>query len=98
MVDKSAGIVIVKLNHNDVRMFSIESVASLLIAGAPSCTNTDSFELLRESPEKIFSVDSKEQVKGTIESIPAEILQRVIGKFSRRIRNCIVARGRLFEK
>ena len=28
-----------------------------------------------------------------IESIPAEILQRVIGEFSRRIRNCIVARG-----
>ena len=34
----------------------------------------------------------KDQVKEIIESIPAEILQCVIGKFSRRIRNCIVAR------
>ena len=40
----------------------------------------------------------KEQVKEIIESIPAEILQRVIGEFTRCIRNCIVARGRLFEK
>ena len=44
-----------------------------------------------------------EQVKGIIESIPAEILQRVIGEFSRRwivfrIRNCIVARGGYLEK
>ena len=34
-----------------------------------------------------------QQVKEIIESIPVEILRRVIGKFSRRIRNCIVARG-----
>ena len=40
----------------------------------------------------------KVQVKEIIESIPAGILQRVIGEFSRRHRNCIVARGRLFEK
>ena len=33
-----------------------------------------------------------------IELIPAEILQRFIEEFSRRIRNCIVARGGLFEK
>ena len=32
------------------------------------------------------------QVKQIIELIPAEILQCVIGEFSRRIRNCIVAR------
>ena len=31
-------------------------------------------------------------------TIPAEIVQRVIGEFSRRIRNYIVAVGRLFEK
>ena len=41
---------------------------------------------------------AKEQVKEIIESIPAEILQRVIGEFSRRIRNCIVARGGLYKK
>jgi len=40
----------------------------------------------------------KDQAKEIIESIPAEILQRVIGEFSRRILNSIVARGRLFEK
>ena len=40
----------------------------------------------------------KEQVKVIIESIPTEILQQVIGEFSRRIWNCIVARERLFEK
>jgi len=39
-----------------------------------------------------------DQVKEIILSIPAEILQRVIKEFSRRIRNCIAARGRLFEK
>ena len=39
-----------------------------------------------------------EQVKKIIESIPAEILQRVIREFSRRIQNCIVARGGIFEK
>ena len=41
---------------------------------------------------------AKEQVKEIIESILEEILQRVVGEFSRRIRNCIVARWRLFEK
>ena len=40
----------------------------------------------------------KDQVMEIIKSIPAEILQRVIGEYSRCIRNCIVARGRLFEK
>ena len=40
----------------------------------------------------------KDQVKEIIVSITAEILQRVIGKFSRRIQNCIVAREILFEK
>ena len=39
-----------------------------------------------------------EQVKEIIETIPAEILQRVIGEFNRRIRNCVVARGRFFKK
>ena len=39
-----------------------------------------------------------EEVKQIIESIPAEILQQVIGEFSRRIRNSILARGGLFEK
>ena len=39
----------------------------------------------------------KDQVK-IIESIPAEVLQRVIREFSRRIWNCIAARGRLFQK
>ena len=41
---------------------------------------------------------AKEQVKDIIDSIPAEILQRVIGEFSRRIRNCVVAKEGLFEK
>ena len=40
----------------------------------------------------------KEQVEENIELIPAEILERVIGEFSRRIRNYILARGGLFEK
>ena len=40
----------------------------------------------------------KDQVKEIIESIPAEILQRVIGELSRRIRNCFVVKGGLFEK
>ena len=44
------------------------------------------------------SSQMKEQIKEIIESIPAEILQRIIGEFNRRIRNCIVARWRLFEK
>ena len=39
-----------------------------------------------------------QQVKEIIESITVEILQRVIGEFSRHIRNCIVAVGGLFEK
>ena len=34
------------------------------------------------------------QVKQIIKSISVEILQRIIGEFSRRIRNCILARGR----
>ena len=38
------------------------------------------------------------QVEEIIEYIPAEIMQRVIGEFSHRIRNCIVAREGLFEK
>ena len=38
-----------------------------------------------------------EQVKEIIESINAEIQQRVIGEISRCIRNCIVVRGRLHE-
>ena len=41
---------------------------------------------------------AKEQVKDIIELITVEILQRVIGQFSRRIRNCIVARGGFHEK
>ena len=40
----------------------------------------------------------KDEVEDIIVLIPAEILQRVIGEFSRRIRNCIVDRKRLFEK
>ena len=40
----------------------------------------------------------KDQVEEIIESIHAENLQRVIGEFSRRIRNCNVVRGRLFGK
>ena len=40
----------------------------------------------------------KEQVKEIIESINAEILQRVIGEFSRCIRNCVVAKEGLYEK
>ena len=39
-----------------------------------------------------------EQVNEIIESIPAEIMQRVIGEFSRRNRNYDVARWILFEK
>ena len=39
----------------------------------------------------------KEQLKEIIKTIAAEILQIVIGEFSRRVRNCIVARGGLFE-
>jgi len=38
-----------------------------------------------------------EQVNEIIESIPTENRQCVIGEFSRRIQNSIVARGRLFE-
>jgi len=50
--------------------------------------------------EKIPATISRmnEQVKEIIESIPAEILQRVIREFSRRIRNSIAARVGLFEK
>ena len=40
----------------------------------------------------------RSQSNPIIESIPAKIMQRVIGKFSRSIRNCIVAKGWLFEK
>ena len=39
----------------------------------------------------------EDQVEEIIESIPTEILQRVIGEFSRHIQNCIVATGRLGE-
>ena len=38
-----------------------------------------------------------EHVNEIIESIPTENRQRVIGEFSRRIQNSIVARGRLIE-
>jgi len=53
-----------------------------------------------KSGEKILATISqmKEQVKEIIVSIPVEILQRVIAEFSRRIRSCIIARGRIFEK
>ena len=40
----------------------------------------------------------KEHVKEINELIPAEILQSVIGEFSRRIRNCIVAIEGMFKK
>ena len=50
----------------------------------------------KKIPAKISQM--KDQVKEIIVSIPAKILQRAIGKFSRCIRNCIAARGRLFEK
>ena len=40
----------------------------------------------------------KVQFKEIIESIPAEILQGIIGEFSRHIQNSIVARGGLFKK
>ena len=54
----------------------------------------------RVNQEKIPATISqmKDQVKEIIESIPDEILQRVIGEFSRLIRNCIVAWGRLYGK
>jgi len=54
----------------------------------------------RINQEKITATirQINEQVKEIIESIPAEILQRVIGKFSRRIRNSIVAKIELSEK
>jgi len=54
----------------------------------------------RLSQENIHATISQinEQVKKIIKSISAEILQRVIGEFSGRIRNCIVARGGSFEK
>ena len=47
-------------------------------------------EIRKKNPAMISQI--KEQVEEIIESIPAEILQCVIGKLSRRIRNCIVAR------
>ena len=52
----------------------------------------------RLNQEKIPATISQmnEQVKEIIESIPAEILQRVIGELSRRIRNSIVTRRVLF--
>ena len=40
----------------------------------------------------------KEELNEIIASILAEMLQRVIGDFSRRIRICIVARKKLYEK
>ena len=51
---------------------------------------------MKKNPATITQMN--EQVKEIIESIPAEILQRVIGEFSRCIRNYIVARGGLFEE
>ena len=53
-----------------------------------------------KSGEKIPATIShmKEQVKDTIVSIYGGILQRVTGEFSRCIRNCIVAWGRMCEK
>ena len=67
----------------------------------------DSLEVSGESSGKIFwSISTYLSLvtvtvlpaKEIIKSIPAKILQSVIGEFSRPIRNCIVARGRLFEK
>ena len=58
------------------------------------------FGYMKDEIEKKNSVtisQMKEQVKEIIKSIPAEILQCVIGKFSRRILNCIEARAALFE-
>ena len=56
------------------------------------------YERLNQEKISVTISQMKEQGKKIIESIPAEILQRFIGEFSRRIRNFIVARGRLFEK
>ena len=50
----------------------------------------------KKNPATISPME--ERVKEIIESIPAEILQHVIGEFSCRIRNCIVARGGLYGK
>ena len=52
-------------------------------------------EIRKKNPATINQM--KEQVKEIIE-LPVETLQRVIGEFSRRLRNCIAARERLFEK
>ena len=54
----------------------------------------------RSNQEKLPATISQmnKQVKEIIESIPAEILQRVIRDLSGHIRNCIVAGGGLFEK
>ena len=55
------------------------------------------YERLNEKKNPASISQMNEKVKDIIESIPAEILQRVIGQFSRRIRNCILTREGLFE-
>ena len=51
-----------------------------------------------KSGKKSATISKMKEQVGIIESIPAEILQRVIGESSRRNQNCIVARQELFQK
>jgi len=72
---------------------------------APTLTKSEHLKFLsfgfygRLNQEKIPATirQINEQVNEIIESIPTENRQRVIGEFSCRIQNSIVARGRLFE-
>ena len=75
---------------NLIPTFTISEPISFLSLGLYERLNQEKF------PDTISQM--KDQVKEIIGSIPAEIMQRVIGEFSRCILNCIVARGRLFEK
>ena len=81
-------------------------LAEVGIHFAPTFTKSKPLKFLslglyeKLNQENFFATISQinERVEDIIESIPAEFLQRVIGEFTRRIRNYIVARGRLFEK
>ena len=81
-------------------------LAEVRIYLAPTFTKSEPLKFLylwlheRLNQEKIPAMISQinGRVKEIIGSIPAEILHRVIGEFSCRIRNCIVTRGGLFEK
>ena len=74
-----------------VPIFTISEPLTFLFSGLYERLNQEEKSCYDQSNE----VDHR--IKKIIESIPAEILQRIIGEFSRRIRNCIIPEEEYLE-